>query len=245
MRGKRLEGAFVIGLMLDHTPPAPATPTAPGTIVPDVATLVLHDNPVSSNALKVRFLLAELGLDHERRTVPMSRPRPASHLALNPVGGIPVLEDGDLALSESHAILRYLADREARDDLYPREPRRRALVDEFLDRFHTVFRPAFFRHEALALGFSREKGGFGAVAPDPAGAARAEEAIQPDLALLDGLVEPGGAVLGRFTIADCALAPVLFRTTRTGLDLGPHPDLLALRGRLTSRPAFLAADPVG
>ena len=31
--------------------------------------LVLYDNPRSSNALKVRFLLAELAMPHERRTV--------------------------------------------------------------------------------------------------------------------------------------------------------------------------------
>ena len=193
----------------------------------------------------MRFLLAELGLEHERRTVPMARPRPAAYLALNPVGGIPTLEDGDLVLSESHAILRYLADREGRDDLYPRAPGRRARVDEFLDRFHTGIRAAFFRHEVPALGYSREKGGFGAVPPDPEVAARVASEIQPALALLERLVSTRGAVLERFTIADCALAPVLFRTTRTGLDLSPHPTLLALRESLTARPAFARADPVG
>ena len=72
-----------------------------------------------------------------------------------------------------------------------------------------------------------------------------EREIQPALRLLDGLVEPAGAVLGRFTIADCALAPVLFRTTVTGLDLAPHPRLAGLRERLLARPAFAAAGPVG
>ena len=37
----------------------------------------LHDNPISSNALKVRFLLAELGLGYERVAVPSARARPA------------------------------------------------------------------------------------------------------------------------------------------------------------------------
>jgi glutathione S-transferase len=39
-------------------------------------TLALYDNPVSSNALKVRFLLAVLGLEYERRDVPLERPPP-------------------------------------------------------------------------------------------------------------------------------------------------------------------------
>lgn len=207
--------------------------------------LVLHDNPISSNALKVRFVLAELGLQHERRTVPLSRPRPEAYLAINPVGGVPTLEDDDLVVSESHAILRYLARREGRDDLYPDDLRERAAVDEFLDRFHTAIRGAFFRHEAPALGYSREKGGMGAVPPDPDAAAQAERAIQPTLALLERLITPKGAVLGRLTIADCALAPVLHRTTRTGLDLSGYPRISALREHLITMPSFIAADPVG
>lgn len=207
--------------------------------------LVLHDNPVSSNALKVRFLLAELGLACERREVPLARPRPAEYVALNPLGGVPTLQDGDLVVSESHAILRHLATRERRWDLYPDDPAGRAAVEEFLDRFATRFRPAFFRHERPALGYHPAKGGFRAVEPDPVAAAEAERAIAPDLALLDSLVRPEGAVLGRFTIADCALAPVLHRTIGSGLALTPYPALLALRETLIARPAFTAARPVG
>ena len=210
-----------------------------------MAGLVLYDNALSSNALKVRFLLAELGLAYERRPVSLSRPRPAEYLALNPVGGIPTLVDDGFVLAESQAILRYLADRQGRDDLYPSEPRDRARVDEFLDRFATGLRPVFFRHERRALGYSAEKGGWDAVPRDPEGAARVEAEVQPTHALLDSFVEPGGAVLGRFTIADCALAPVLYRTTHTGLDLSPHPRLRALRETLLARPAFASAEPVG
>ena len=207
--------------------------------------LVLYDNPMSSNALKVRFLLAELGLAYERRTVSLSRPRPAEYLALNPVGGIPALVDDGFVLAESQAILRYLADREGRADLYPTEPRDRARVDEFLDRFATCIRPVIFRHERRALGYSAEKGGWDAVPRDPEGAARVEGEIQPTLAMLDAMVDPAGAVLGRFTIADCAVAPVLYRTTHSGLDLVPHARLHALRERLLARPGFTAAEPVG
>jgi glutathione S-transferase len=207
--------------------------------------LVLYDNPASSNALKVRFLLAELGLAYERRTVPFPYPRPGEYLALNPMGGIPTLVDDGFVLAESQAILRYLAGREGRDDLSPTAPRDRARVDEFLDRFATGFRPAFFRHERRALGYSPEVGGRDAVPRDPEGAARVAREIRPSLEVLDSLVEPAGAVLGRFTIADCALAPVLHRATQTGLDLTPFTRLQALGEALMARPAFAAAEPVG
>ena len=205
--------------------------------------LLLYDNPVSSNALKVRFLLAELGLAYDREEVPLTRPRPAHYLALNPVGGVPALRDGEFVLAESHAILRYLCGREGRDDLYPAEPHERARVDEFLDRWNTRLRPAFFRHEAPAMGWS-PRGGMASVEPDTARAAEAEQAIQDDLALFEGLVERGACVLGRFTIADCAVAPVLFRTTKTGLSLAAYPTLTALREALLARPTWAAADPV-
>ena len=81
--------------------------------------LTLCDHPISSNALKVRFLLAELGLEYERRTIPITRPRPDDYVALNPLAGIPTLIDGDLVLTESNAILRYVANRYGGEELYP------------------------------------------------------------------------------------------------------------------------------
>src|SRR4051812_48915984 len=101
--------------------------------------MLLYDNPVSQNALKVRILLAELGLAHERREVPLAQPRPGWYIDVNPLGGVPALDDDGLVLAESHAILRYLANREGRDDLYPRERAERGRVDQFLDRFALTF----------------------------------------------------------------------------------------------------------
>ena len=89
--------------------------------------MLLYDNPASSNALKVRFLLAELGLAYDRHEVPMLRPRPDDYVALNPFTGIPTLDDDGFVLTESNAILRYLALREKpRGPLSDRAPRARA-----------------------------------------------------------------------------------------------------------------------
>ena len=205
--------------------------------------LALYDNPISSNALKVRFLLAELGLDYERRDVAISRPRPAGYVAVNPLAGIPTLVDGDLVLAESNAILRYLANRYGGEELYPADPVARAPIDELLDRYALTFRPAFFSIEVLALGFTPQ-GGFGSAAADPpAAAARAQE-VAATLRTFDALIDPGGYALGRFTIADCAAAPVLNRTTHTGMDLSPYPNLLRWRETVCARPAFAQAEPV-
>jgi glutathione S-transferase len=205
--------------------------------------MLLYDNPASSNALKVRFLLSELDLEYDRHEVPMVRPRPDEYVAVNPFTGIPTLDDDGFVLTESNAILRYLALRVEREDLYPTEKRGHARVNELLDRFALTVRPAFFKHEAAALGFKFGVG-FGGVPSDPERAAEIEVQIAPQIALLEQVLSDGEYALGDFTIADCALAPVLFRTTKTGLDLSAYPKLTRLRANLLARPAFTAAGPV-
>ena len=205
--------------------------------------MLLYDNPRSSNALKVRFLLAELGLGYERREVPLSQPRPDWYLAQNPLGGVPALSDDGLVLAESNAIMRYLAGRERRTDLYPAEPAERARVDEFLDRFALTFRAAFFQIEREALGFTPEAG-LGACAGDPAAARAKEREVAGAVTLLERLVAANGTVLGTFTIADCCAAPVLYRTANTKMDLTPYPKLLRIREAVVARSAFTAAGPV-
>jgi glutathione S-transferase len=94
-----------------------------------------------------------------------------------------------------------------------------------------------------ALGFTPQ-GGFGSAPADPeAAAARAQE-VAATLRTFDALIDPGGYALSRFTIADCAAAPVLYRTTHTGMDLSPYPNLLRWRETVCARPAFAQAEPV-
>jgi glutathione S-transferase len=205
--------------------------------------VTLYGFPRSSNALKVRFLLAELGLDYEHALVPVETPRPPAFLALNPIGTVPTLVDEELVLSESHAIMRYLIRREGRPDLYGPTQAEAAHVDEWLDRLTTVLRPAFFRHERVALGYV-DGSGFHPEQGDRAGALDVAASIAATLRTFDGLVSDNGSVLGRFTIADCAVAPVLYRTTHSGLDLAPYPNLLRLRETVLRRPSFIAAEPV-
>jgi glutathione S-transferase len=205
--------------------------------------LILYDNPASSNALKVRFMLAELCLAYERRTVPFDQPRPDWYLAVNPVGGIPALDDDGFTIAESHAILRYLAARENRGDLCGSTRHERGLVDEFLDRWALTFRPAFFRFEAPALGFVPGKG-MRAAPPDTGALPVVAEVIAPQLRLLDGLVDSSGYAIDRFTLVDVAAAPVLYRTIHTGLDLTPYPNVERWRDTLIHRPSFAAAEPV-
>jgi glutathione S-transferase len=204
----------------------------------------LYDHPISSNALKVRFLLAELGLDCERVHVPFAHPRPQELTALHPFGTIPFLVDGDLRLGESNAILRYLARREGRDDLYPAEPADCARVDWLLDTWSIHVRPALHRLEDAAIFF--ESGEIvGSVEDADAGAVAAQ--LGPAGEALDRyerLVSDNGTVAGRFTIAECCVGPVLWRTARLPLEFERWPRLARIRDAIGGRDSFRRAEPV-
>ena len=57
---------------------------------------------------------------------------------INPSGLVPVLEDGDFRLTESSAILKYLADKIG-SPAYPKDLQKRARVNELMDWFNTNF----------------------------------------------------------------------------------------------------------
>jgi glutathione S-transferase len=197
----------------------------------------LHDHPRSSNAQKARFLLGVLGLEYERRTVPFGLDRPDWHLAVNPLGGIPTLIDGDLVLPESNAILRYLAAREGRDDLLPADPVARAPVDWALDAVATTMRPACREIDAPAYGW-RLRRGIGAEPPQPEAVPIAIARVAPTLSAFARLAGQGGyACHGRLTVADCGAMPSLWRLLHAGA-LERHPSLQAWAETVGSHPAW-------
>jgi glutathione S-transferase len=66
-----------------------------------------------TRSIRVRWTLQELGVPFEAISVdlPAGEQRRNPFLALNPAGKVPVLQDGDVVLTESVAIVLYLADK--------------------------------------------------------------------------------------------------------------------------------------
>ena len=77
---------------------------------------------VSNNVNKVRFVANALGLDYELQPVNLleGEQRSPEFLDLNPVGKVPVMQDGEFTLFESMAISKYLANKE-NSSLYPQD----------------------------------------------------------------------------------------------------------------------------
>ncbi|HEX7438615.1 MAG TPA: glutathione S-transferase N-terminal domain-containing protein, partial [Caldimonas sp.] len=94
----------------------------------------LYSSPISSNARKVRLAASMLGIPLELVNIDLGKgaQRTPEFLAINPMGRVPVLEDGDFVLTESAAIMAYLADAKPDSPLYPRDPKQRADVNRWL-----------------------------------------------------------------------------------------------------------------
>src|SRR5207253_802989 len=74
-----------------------------------------------TRSIRVRWTLQELGAEFESVTVNMiaGEHRRPEFLKINPAGKLPVLVDGDLVLTESVAIVLYLADKYPEKGLSP------------------------------------------------------------------------------------------------------------------------------
>jgi glutathione S-transferase len=99
----------------------------------------------SFNTQKVMWLIGELGLPHEHvewggRFGGLDDP---AFLAMNPHGRIPVIRDDDVAVWESHTVLRYLAARHGLGRFWSDDPVSRARVDGWMDWSQTALQPDF------------------------------------------------------------------------------------------------------
>jgi glutathione S-transferase len=94
----------------------------------------LYAHPVSTTSRAVLLFVEEHDLKIDHRTVDLftGEHRSAAFLAINPSGLVPALVDGEFRLTESSAILKYLAEL-VNSPTYPRSVRHRARVNERMD----------------------------------------------------------------------------------------------------------------
>lgn len=100
----------------------------------------LYMHPVSMTSRPVRLFIAESGIKVDEQLVDLmtGEHHGPAFVAVNPSKMVPVLEDGDLRLTESSAILKYLADK-IESPAYPKDLKQRAKVNEAMDWFNTNF----------------------------------------------------------------------------------------------------------
>jgi glutathione S-transferase len=87
-----------------------------------------------TRSIRVRWMLQELGVDFEAITVNLvaGEHRRPDFLKINPAGKLPVLVDDDLVLTESVAIVLYLAEKYPHKGLLPTDIKQRSQVYRWL-----------------------------------------------------------------------------------------------------------------
>jgi len=102
----------------------------------------LYTHPVSTSGRSVSLLIAEKQLPVEIETVDLmsGAQYKEPYVSKNPCSRVPMLEDGDFRLTQSSAILKYLADKFDLPE-YPKDPQARARVNEAMDWFMSDFYP--------------------------------------------------------------------------------------------------------
>lgn len=118
--------------------------------------LKLNMLPPSVNNMSVRVFVRAAGLEHEEENV-WGQTQGEEYLGKYPAGLTPTIESDELpkgVLGESCAVMMYLASREGRDDLYPTDLSRRAMVDAANFYTLSIFYPLVTRATYPRLGFA-------------------------------------------------------------------------------------------
>ena len=89
----------------------------------------------SANVQKVLWTLEELGVRYRREAVGGSfgGNHDADFLAMNPMGLVPVIRDGEVTMFESNAIIRYLAARYGQGGLRPADHLQLAMAEQWME----------------------------------------------------------------------------------------------------------------
>ncbi len=186
----------------------------------------LYGFPPSPNTRKVQAVATHLGIALEFEFIDITKglSHTPQFLALNPAGRTPVLVDGDFALSESNAIMQYLASKN-KNALWPENARTRAEIA------HWQFWQVAHWHEGCG-GFLWENmvkklllGGD----TDPAVLKRAEDAFHRDASVLDTHLA---------TLADFSVASYLHYAAAAKLPLERYQNIQAWYARIEALPAW-------
>ena len=206
----------------------------------------LYYHPASTTSRPLMLFCAENGLKADMQVVDLftGEHYKPPYEAINPNHLVPVLEDGDFRLTESSAILKYLADK-IDSAAYPKDLRQRARVNERMDWINTQL------NRDLAYGlvypqiFPHHKRQSEPV--QSATLAWAKECAQGWLKILnDNLIGPKNAYLcgDKLTIADYYGAPFAALNEAIGSDLAKYPNVKRWLGNMKALKSWAKVNEV-
>ncbi|MFN0313834.1 MAG: glutathione S-transferase family protein [Burkholderiales bacterium] len=199
----------------------------------------LYRHPLSGHSHRVQLALSLMGLPHELIDVDLMKGahKSADFLKLNPFGQVPVLDDGGTVVSDSNAILVYLAAKyDAAGRWLPRDAKGQADVQKWFSvaagqiafgpaaaRLITVFGAKYNPEEVIGRAHALLK------------------VMEAQLATRAFLVGSSA------TLADVAGYSYVSAAPEGNVDLGAYPNVRAWLARIEALPGFVAFQktPVG
>jgi glutathione S-transferase len=184
----------------------------------------IYYSPFSYNSKKAIMTARQLGHSPQLVKIDLAKgeQRAPELLALNPHGKVPVLVDEDFVLSESQAIMAYLADKTSGHGLYPRELHARADVNRWLFWSSNHWGPSIsmINWERVVKKF------LGQGDADPAQLARGEGMFHGFAKVLDThLASREWVSSSELTLADIAIACPLMVAVPSQLPLPTYPNI--------------------
>ncbi len=192
--------------------------------------ITIYNFPRGGRGVRLFWQCEEMGLPYETRAVTF--PPSAEYRALNPLGSVPFLQDGDVAINESVAIMLYLAGKYGPTPLMPaKDDPSYARVLQML-----VFSEASLGASVNTLLAAK----FGAPEADKTNwsVRVTEQRIEQFLDFVSDLLGERPYLAGsNFTVADIAIGTAM-GVYRGALGKTIPPRLSAYQDRLQARPAY-------
>lgn len=189
----------------------------------------------SSNVQIVMWALAEIGLECKRIDVggAFGGTDTPEYISMNPNKLVPTVQDGDLTLWESAAIVRYLGAKYAGGRFWPADPAERARIDQWAEWSKTTFGPTLlggiFSQLVVLPADRRDPQALAAAVTRMQGLAKMIEARLAESPYLGG---------DDIAFGDCIFGALLYRYFTLPFERADAPNLRAYYDRLTQRPAY-------
>ena len=191
----------------------------------------VYRHPISGHCHRVELYLALLDLPFERIHVdlPGRAQKQSAFLEKNAFGQVPVIEDGDVTLADSTAIMLYLGERyDEEGRFWPRTPEGKAAVQRWLS---VASGPL-----AYGLAAARRARSFGAKLDYESAAATGRQL----LATLETELTRRTYLVGSTpTVADLSLYAYVARAPEGDVSLDPYPAVRAWLARIEEIPGFV------
>ena len=198
--------------------------------------LKLHFAP-KSRAIRAAWMLEEMGLAYELVTYALGDPqmRSPAFRAIHPMGRVPVLEDGDVRIMESGAILEYLIARHGGSAFGPDpdSPEFPAYL-QWMRYAEGMLMPPVNSYMVETFFLPPER-------QSEVHAKRAKKLLGHMLVAVEAALEDRAYLAGDFSAADIMTGSAVMSARTIGVDMSALPNLTAYIDRLSQRPAYIKA----